>query len=338
MIPIAFPKAKPPKKPKSVLAADVGGTKTNLALFHWDGEKLEFSRQESFKSNEYPSFVDIVKSFHLGKQLPDRICIGFAGPIIRGEASGTNLIWGISTARVASDLGIKHVTIINDLEANSYGIVALKPEEVLILNEGDPEIEGNVAVLSPGTGLGEAGMYWDGEKLHPFATEGGHSAFSSYSDIDVELYIYLREKFGHVSWERVLSGQGICSIYNFMKEVRNLEEPSWMKKKMLEYDPASVITEGAQRGVYISIATYRLFFRCLAEEAANLTLKMKATGGLFIGGGIIIKVLELLDKKSFLNHLFNSGRLKPLLEKVPIYVILNDKTALWGAAHYGLYS
>ena len=335
MLPIAFPKAKMAPAGETILAADVGGTKTNLSLFTIKDGEMQFIREWSYRSAQYPSFVDIVKVFHAGVALPNRICVGFAGPIIRGEAEGTNLAWGISSAKVTQELGIKKVSIINDLEANAYGLAALKNDEVLVLNEGDHDLKGNAAIISPGTGLGEAGLFWDGKGLHPFATEGGHCDFYPRTEIDVELFLYLRTTYEHISWERLLSGAGIFTIYKFLRDVRNYDEPLWMSRKMAQEDPAQVISEAAMASERIALETYQLFLRYLAEESANLALKIKSTGGLFIGGGIVPKILPMLDQRVFLSHFLHSGRLKTLLQKVPVYVILNDKTALWGAAYYG---
>jgi glucokinase len=339
IIPIAFPKYEQiPTPGKEVLAADIGGTNTRLSLFHATDHNIAHVRSATYKSNNYNSFTEIVTKFSEGSHLPDRICIGFAGPIVGGKAWGTNLNWNIDSKKVAKELDLEQVVILNDLEANAYGLAALKENELFTVNAGDPGLKGNAAIISPGTGLGEAGLYWDGSWLHPFAGEGGHCDFYPREPIDVRVFDYLREQFDHVSWERLISGQGIVNIYQFLRDEECMDEPSWLAEKMDGKIIPRIISEEAKNKSPICLKTFELFLRYLASEAANLALKMKATGGLFIGGGILPANLELFDKDEFLENFFESGRLRSLLQKVPVHIILNSETALMGAAHYGAYS
>lgn len=335
MVSIAFPRTIRPV-PSSVLAADVGGTKTNLALYQRIDNGIKLIRTASYVTANHPSFENIVNTFLQTNEQIRSLCVGFAGPVINNVALGTNLPWGIDGHAVSKTFGIDHVFIINDLEANAYGLAALSPDELFVLNKGYESLKGNAAIISPGTGLGEAGLYWDGTSLHPFATEGGHCDFYPREDIDVELFNYLKKTYKRISWERLLSGSGIHTIFNFMTEVKQLSVPDWMMERMQSKDPAQVISEAAEKGEKIALETYHLFLRYLAEEAANLTLKIKATGGLFIGGGIVPKILPLLNTQEFLSDYLHCGRMNSLLEKVPVYVILNDKTAMLGAAYFGL--
>ncbi|GJM32614.1 MAG: glucokinase [Saprospiraceae bacterium] len=336
LYPIAFP-SQEPVSGLSILAADVGGTKTNIALFRTSGEEIEMINESTFPSQEYRSFIDIFHKFIEGKSLPDRLSIGVAGPVIRGKASATNLNWGIDRNELKQKLNLDSVFVLNDLETNAYGLAALKDEDLLTLHAGEDDVPGNAAMIAPGTGLGEAGLYWDGNRFRPFANEGGHSDFGVRMDIDIELFKYLRAQFGHVSWERVVSGQGVNTIYHFLKDIKKREEPRWLADALQAGDPPAVISEHAKKGVPICEETMKLFVRYLAQEAANVSLKLKAVGGLLIGGGIVPKNLELLNMENFLSHFFRGGRLSPLLKAIPIRVILNPKTALLGAAYYGAF-
>jgi len=197
--------------------------------------------------------------------------------------------------------------------------------------------EGNAAIIAPGTGLGEAGLFWDGSALHPFDTEGGHTDFVSRSELDDELFYVLQKKYGHVSWERVVSGMGIVTIYEFLRDVKKREEPDWLKEKINRGDVAGAIGQAAKESCPICVETIRLFVHYLAVEASNLALKMKCTGGLFIGGGIPPKVWNEPLQQHFLEHFFQVGRLRPLLEAMPIYLITNQQTALLGAAYFGAF-
>ncbi len=321
----------------TLLAADVGGTKTNMALFETTASEISMTHEQTFVSEQYPSLIAILEKFLQGHSAPDRICVGVAGPVIRGRASATNLDWVVDADELKSHLQISSVAILNDLEANAYGLGALKDEDMITLHPGEEDVLGNAAMIAPGTGLGEAGLYWDGQRYCPFANEGGHSDFGVREDIDIELFKYLRAQFGHVSWERVASGQGIENIYPFLRDVKKREEPSWLAEEISSGDLAAVVSKHAKKGVAICEETMHLFVRYLAQEAANVSLKLKAVGGLLIGGGIAPKNMEFLNHEHFLTHFFRGGRLSPLLRAIPVRVILNSKTALLGAAYYATF-
>lgn len=334
--PIAFPNLERRLPDRlDVLAIDVGGTKTSLGQFRVEDGQISMLSQSSYPSQQYDSLRAIIRDFLKDKDAPQRISVGIAGPIIGEHASLTNLEWEIDRQELLREFDVPDVFLLNDLEANGYGIAALQEEDLARIYPGKPEIAGNAAIIAPGTGLGEAAFFWDGTHYHPFATEGGHTDFGPRNDQDLDLFRYLRRKFGHVSWERVVSGPGIFNIFTFLRVVEHREVPDELREAINAGDPPAVISEYAQKGYGICEETIHLFIKYLAQEAANLCLKTKAVGGLFIGGGIIPKILPELQEGVFLNHFFQAGRLRPLLESIPVTVILNSRTALLGAAYYG---
>lgn len=334
--PIAFPNlGRKMDESLRILAADIGGTKTNMGQFLIEDGQITLTAQSSYPSQQYDSFAAIAKEFLEDKDHPDRIGIGIAGPVIGGKAKTTNLNWEVDQKELIKELEVEEVFILNDLEANAYGIAALKEEELDRLYPGKKEIEGNAAIIAPGTGLGEAALFWDGAHFHPFATEGGHTDFGPRNDLDLELFRYLRRKFGHVSWERVVSGPGILNIFTFLRIEKEREVPDDLREAINAGDPPAVISRYAQKGYPICEEAISLFIKYLAQESANLCLKTKAVGGLFIGGGIIPKIHDELRKEAFLNHFFQAGRLRSLVEAIPVSVILNSEAPLLGAAYYG---
>lgn len=318
-----------------VLAADVGATKTNLALFKIKGNHIDLLHEAQFKSNDYKNMIELtavfIRDIH---PLPDSICYGVAGPVLNGHAKLSNLDWEIDSGELSDHFKIKNVYLINDLEATAYGLAMLNEKDVAIIHKGDDAGYGNAAVIAPGTGLGEAGLFWDGNYYHPFATEGGHSDFAPRNEFDFELFTFLQKKFDHVSWERLVCGPGIVNIYQFLREEKKREEPGWLKEEIMKEDAAAVISRHVLQSE-ICKETMQLFIRFLAYESANLVLKLKATGGLFIGGGIAPQIVSLFENDAFYASFCQSGRLNYLLEKVPVRIILNTKTALLGAAFYG---
>jgi glucokinase len=325
----------------TVLAGDIGGTKTNLALYRATDTSLTVLQAGRYASAEYASCVDIMKKFLSEYNLPapDRICLGVAGPVLNGKVDLTNLNWGIDIADVSAGMGIAAVSLINDLESTAYGLAGLTEEDFITLHAGDGTMKGNMAIVAPGTGLGEAGLYWSGEYHFPFPTEGGHTDFAPRTDIDIELLHFLQQEYGVVSWEKVVAGPAIVDIYRFLRDVRKMEEPAWLSEALAaEKTDSAVISQSAiQQTAAICVETMKLFVRYLARESSNLVLKMKATGGLFLGGGIPPKIAPLLLQKDFFEHYMDCDRMQHLLEQVPIRIIKNDKTGLIGAAYYGAY-
>jgi len=335
MIPIAFPKRQSLKEGATLLAADVGGTKTALAWVEIRAGEIAIIRESVYPSKQFPTLLHVIQAFMADATLPERLSIAFAGPVHEGKAHATNLGWDIDIRQLSLETGIPQVFLINDLEAEAYGLAALKEEDLITIYAGDASPKGNAAILAPGTGLGEAGMYWDGSALHPFATEGGHTDFAPRNAFDWELLQYLQQKYGHVSWERVLSGPGICNIYDFLRDVKHWEEPAWLQENMKNQEPGAAIGSGALEGCPICVETLQVFARYLAVEASNLALKLNATGGVFIGGGIPPKIWNASLQTIFLEHYLQVGRLRPLMELVPVHIVLNTKAVLLGAAYYG---
>ncbi|HEY4109784.1 glucokinase [Puia sp.] len=338
LVPIAFRKEiKKGQSPITLLAADIGGTKTNIALCRADSEGVNIIDQKRYVSKDYPTLTDIVHDFSGGK-LPGRLSAAVAGPVVDGKSKLTNLPWVLDSASMGKDLGIP-VSFINDLESTAYGMAGLGRDELATLAAGDPASKGNIAIIAPGTGLGEAGLFWDGERYHPFATEGGHTDFSPRTPKDVELFYSLQQMFGHVSWERVVSGMGIKNIFHCLATKHRGPLPEWLTQRMRDEDPAAVISQAALKHEDLICAeTMELFVRYLAIEASCLILKLMATGGLFIAGGIPPKILPLLQTDNWSRNFDNNGRMHELSDKVPVHVVLNDKMALMGAAYYGAYN
>jgi len=336
-VPIAFKNGIQQKGTINILAGDIGGTKTNMALYRSDKDGLTLLREKRYVSKDHHSLEEIVSDF-TGTQLPDRICAAVAGPVLKGKSRLTNLSWELDSEALSAALKIP-VNFINDLEATAYGLPGLTDNQLAPIAPGEGDAEGNIAIIAPGTGLGEAGLYWDGEYYHPFATEGGHSDFFPRNETDIELFRYLQQQFGHVSWERVVSGMGIKTLYQYCTESRKEVVPEWLKQRMLTADPAAVISEAAiKKEDPVCAEVMELFVRFLASEASSLVLKLMATGGLYLAGGIPPKILPLLQSESWSANFDNSGRMHRLSEKVPIYAVLNDKMALLGAAYYGAFN
>ncbi|MGH9710457.1 MAG: glucokinase, partial [Candidatus Acidiferrales bacterium] len=250
-----------------------------------------------------------------------------------GVCRATNLPWVVDARLVAQRIGISSNTLINDLEANAYGIATLALADFAVLQRGARGAKGNCAVISPGTGLGEAALHWDGARYLPLASEGGHSSFAPRDELQDELLKHLRAEFGHVSWERLVCGPGLVNIYKFLRDTGRGEEPVWLAAEMKASDPASVISTIALAGKSaLCEKALDLFVALLASEAGNIALKVLATGGVYIGGGIAPKILPKLQTQAFLTAFTDKGRMKEMLESMPVRVILNDGTALRGAS------
>jgi glucokinase len=328
----------------SVLAGDVGGTKTNLAIFKATRDHVEALVEKTFHSSSFPNCTDILVQFLQecraeGIPNPDRISLGVAGPVVDGKVELTNLDWVLDVEDIKRKTGISTVSMINDLEATAFGLAALGKNDFMTISEGSGNHYGNMAIIAPGTGLGEGGMYWDGSWYHPFPTEGGHTDFSPRTDLDIDLLKFLQKIYGVVSWEKVIAGPAIHDIYHFLLETRKKSQPLWLKDAMQETDPSAVISLAAvDERDPICMETMELFVRYLARESANLVLKMKATGGLFLGGGIPPKISSLLLGKLFYAHFMDCDRMEDLLKNTPIRIILSDKAALLGAGWYGAYA
>lgn len=321
-----------------ILAGDIGGTKTVIGLFEEAGDRLQVIREETFPSQHYSSLEEILNRFlESGYRPPLRAAsFGVAGPVIDGESSITHLPWVLNERTLADTFQIPCVKLLNDLEAAAHGMLHLDPTDLRSLQPGLAR-KGNIAVVAAGTGLGEAILCWDGARHHPIATEGGHTDFAPRSDLEVELLRYLQKEFGHVSYERVLSGPGLFNIYRFLRDCGVASEPDWLRKQIAKDDPAVVISGvGLAGDDPLCAKTLDLFVSIYGAEAGNLALKAFALGGVYIGGGIAPKILPGLQDNTFISAFSDKGRFADLLRSVEVKVVLNPRAALLGAAHYAL--
>jgi glucokinase len=319
-----------------ILAGDIGGTKTILAIFDQIDERLEIVAEQKFASRDHESLEAIVRKFVAEQgQTVERTCFGIAGPVKKGRCAATNLPWTVDVQALGKNVGLQPVELINDLEATAYGLALLEAGDCVILNPGAEDAEGNVAVIAAGTGLGEAGICRVANRHQPFACEGGHTDFAPRDELETALFRFLQTRFGHVSYERVLSGPGIFNIYQFLREERPGMETDGLAQEMKEGDPPEVITRNALEGRSdLCVSTLDMFVSIYGAEASNLALKIMATGGVFIAGGIAPKIIEKLKGDIFMRAFYSKGRLQNLLKNIPVRVVLNEKTALLGAAHY----
>ena len=320
-----------------LLAGDIGGTKTNLALYARDSGLVP-QTQATFKSAGYDSLEAVVEEFLIttGAEV-ERAVFGVAGPVVDGQSTTTNLPWVIRETDLQEAFDLQQVKLLNDLEATAYGVPHLPPSDLFQLNDAPSRI-GTKAVVAPGTGLGEAVLFYRDGHHHVIPSEGGHAGFAPTNLLEIRLLRYLMGKFGHVSFERVCSGPGIPNIYAFLKKQRFAKELPEMRKALkAATDPTPVIVRKAMEGeCELSIATLNTFVSILGAEAGNLALKVMAMGGVYLGGGIPPKILNKLKDGTFMASFVNKGRFAEMLAGIPVYVILNDKTALFGSACYGL--
>jgi glucokinase len=323
-----------------ILAGDIGGTKTNLALFSVQGEKLRAEIVRTFQSKRYSGLLPVLREFLSGD--PHRIdaaCFGIAGPVVDGAVKTSNLPWVVDSGELSRALKVDPVRLLNDLEASAYGIFTLEDDEFFVLNEGTMRRSGNKALIAAGTGLGQAILHDDGRCFRPLATEAGHADFAPRDDLEIELLRYLIGRFGHVSYERVLSGPGLFNIYSFLKKTGKFEEPKWLADRFAaEADDSAVISQAALAGeAEICVKALDLFLSMYGAEAGNLALRANSVRGLYIGGGIAPKILDRLKEGKFMRAFVDKGRYRDFLDAIPVQVILNERAALRGAAYYGAF-
>jgi glucokinase len=318
-----------------ILAGDVGGTKVNLALYDFIDGNLKHTRDKQYPAREYSGLEEIVKEFIVSEKVT-AACFGVPGPVRDGRLRLTNLPWTLDSRELAADLKIDYVFLINDLQANGYGIAELGADQIYTLSEGDPRQLGNRALISAGTGLGESFMIWDGRDYVPYPSEGGHADFAPRNEDEIDLLRFLKQKYnGRTSTERVVSGPGLTNCYEFLREVRGVEEPAWLAERIANEDPNAVITEVAIAAKSeICEKALDMFVSAYGAEAGNLALKILSVGGLYVGGGIAPRILEKLKDGTFMKAFTDKGRLSQLLVNTPVRVILESKTALMGAAAY----
>lgn len=342
-----------------ILAGDIGGTKTNLALYEWTAERTEPVRLESFHSRDYTSLEEILTEFlnpltpaaatlesessgsegnPKGSPAQEPIvlaaaCFGIAGPVIDNHSQTTNLPWIVDGPTIAKQFVIPRVQLLNDLEATAYGILWLRPDELEVLNPGKPPKKRQaLALIAAGTGLGEAILFWDGKSYRPMPSEGGHSDFAPNNDQEIELLRYLRAQYLHVSYERVLSGPGLHAIYEYLRDTKK-NEPTWLAEKVKAGNPAAEIAEAGLTGqAEIARQALDLFASIYGAEAGNLALKALSLDGVYIGGGIAPKLIKKLQDGTFMKAFTNKGRYKQLMTNMPVKVVMNQHAALLGAA------
>jgi glucokinase len=323
-----------------ILAGDVGGTKVHLALYNMVNGHLQPIRDFKFPAHEFASLDEVVNRFlETGPEDKNNVtaaCFGCPGPVRDGRLKLTNLPWTLDTRELQKSIGIRHIFLINDLEANGYGIPQLAPDKIFTLHAGDPEATGHRGLLAAGTGLGEALLIWDGKSHTPIPSEGGHCDFAARTDREIALLQYLRRTLnGRVSFERVVSGIGIKNVYAYLRDVEKLDEPQWLRDRLAKEDPNSVIGQCAEDGSSsICFETMKIFAGAYGAETGNIALKVLSTGGMYLGGGIAPKILRTLQNGAFLQAFLDKGRLSPLLQSIPVRIILDDTCALLGAAAY----
>jgi glucokinase len=317
-----------------ILAGDIGGTNARLAYFQPQNGHLLLVSERVFPSREHSELGEIVSQFvDESNTRPDAACFGIAGPVRNGRVETSNLPWVVEQSLLAKQIHLPATLLINDLEASAWGIGALAVGDLVPLNSVSGPAVGNQAVIAPGTGLGEAGLFWDGSRHEVFACEGGHTDFGPQGNLQIELMRFLAARFGHVSYERILSGPGLVNVYEFLRVSGCGNESAEFSEALKQGDRAAVISRAALDGTEsLAEKALDLWISVYGAEAANLALKVMATGGLFLAGGITPKILAKLTGPLFMESFLAKGRLRPLLESVPVQVITNEKAGLLGAA------
>src|SRR2546428_7060515 len=323
-----------------VLVGDLGAPNPRLAIASRDDGPRRWVAREDFRSRDHASLEELVRAFLSRTDLPvSEATFGIAGPVLAGRASITNLPWVIDTVRLQTACGLPVVTVVNDVQALAHALLVLGADDLHTVNPGEPVRGGAMAVIAPGTGLGEAFVIWDGRRYRACASEGGHADFAPRDRLQVELLAYLYSRFDHVSYERVCAGPGIPNIYGYLKEHGGAPEPRWLAEQLRSAgDPTPVIVAAALQEAAPALCrtTLEMFVSILGAEAGNLALKALATGGVYLGGGIPRRILSVLTGEHFVTAFQRKGRLAQLLEHVPLHVILNPDAGLIGAAVYGL--
>jgi glucokinase len=317
-----------------ILAGDIGGTHARLAYFQGRNGNLRLVSEQVFPSREHSELGEIVSKFLRDSGCrPDAACFGVAGPVRNGRVETSNLPWVVEQSRLAKQIHLPTTLLINDLEASAWGIGALASGDLVALNHVKGRAVGNQAVIAPGTGLGEAGLFWDGARHHVFACEGGHTDFAPQGKLQMELLQFLASRFDHVSYERILSGPGLVNVYEFLRDAGLGQESAELREQVRQRDPAAVISGAALDGSdKLAEKALDLWVDVYGAEASNLALKAMATGGIFLGGGITPKILPKLTGPRFMRAFLDKGRMRPLVESIPVQVITNEKAGLLGAA------
>src|SRR6202045_598162 len=322
-----------------ILAGEIGATRTRLAAFETQGNQLQCAVEKTYMSQQHDGLPGILAHFIKTEGIPvHSACFGVAGPVRAGRSKISNLPWVIGAREIAKQLRLNSVGLLNDLEAYAYGIDGLESKDFITLSEGAEGAEGNRAVISAKTGLGMAGLYWDGFRHHPFACEGGHADFAPRNDLQMELLAYLQKKYGRISCERILSGPGIKNIYDFLRDAHKAEEPEWLRSQLSAApDPPALISQMALEGkAAICNQALSIFVSVFGAEAGNCALNFMSTGGIFIGGSIAAKIVSKMKAPVFLESFLDKGRMETILKDMPVKIVANDDSGMIGAARYTL--
>jgi glucokinase len=318
-----------------ILAGDVGGTKCNLALFAEKNGELEFVFRERFASKEFAQFDFIIREFarraaaHLGKEKIRAAGFGVAGPVINNRIHATNLPWIVDADTLAREVGVKSVVLVNDLGATGHSLEHLPPEDFCVLNVGAPVPGATRALLAAGTGLGEGILFWEGSRYKVVPSEGGHSDFAPRTDQQIELLKFMRHRYPQVSWELILSGRGFRTLHEFLAP--SVKHPIFEDP---DADPAPFITKsGLDRSCPVCVETLDLWANIYGAEAGNLALKVLALGGVYVAGGIAVKILPKMKDGSFFKSFLDKWHFEKVLANVPVSIVLNESAPLIGAAY-----
>ena len=317
-----------------ILAGDVGGTKTALALFDVRRRGLAVVREGVLPSQGYAALQDAIRQFLLEgpRASIEAACVGVAGPVIDGRCAATNLPWVVDEASLAASLSTTRVKLINDLEATGHGVLGLKRTSLATLQAGQPR-RGTMALIAAGTGLGEVLLVWDGRRRHVVSSEGGHTDFAPRTDLEIDLFRFLRKEFGRVSYERIVSGPGLYNIYRFLLSIGGTPEADWLRSRMESGDPSAVIAEAAlDHRDPRAVQALDMFVSIYGAEAGNLALKALAVEGVLIGGGIAPKIRAKLEDGTFMSAFRDKGRLSEMVAAIPVHLVLEPRAALLGAA------
>ena len=324
-----------------LLAGDIGATKIGLAVISNKEGARQPRHEATYQVDQYPGPAALFHEYLSAVDEPvAAACFGVAGPVIEDRVQMVNHEWLVDASALAAEFGWRKVWLLNDLKAAAHAVPGLPDEELAVLNHGQPETDGNIAVIAPGTGLGQGYLTWDGARYMAQATEGGHSDFAPNGAIQRELLAYLAADRVQVCVEDVCSGVGMPNIYNFLRDCGHAEEPDWLAEQLADAeDPTPIIFESAlavDQSAEISKKALEIFVNILGSEAGNLALKIGATGGLYVGGGIPLRILSSLEDGAFLKAFLSKEKYTDYMRRIPVKVILNPDSALLGAAEYGL--
>ena len=321
-----------------IVAGDMGGTKTYLAAFDPTAQGFIPIFERRYETVAYTSPGALIAAFVSDNDIRTKhVVLGVPGPVRQLPVRAVNLPWFIDPDEISTALGGVEVHLLNDLQATSYGTLTLTTDDLYPLNKGSEDKEGNIAVVAAGTGLGEGGLCWTGDRYQSIASEGGHASFAPTSELEIDLWRYLNQRHGHVSWERVVAGPGLASIYDFLRNRQPERESAALKKELEQGDRSDTISRaGLEQHCELATEALDLYAYLFGCEAGNLALKLMSSGGVFVGGGIAPKILGKLRDGRFMEGFISKGRMGEPLEDVPVHVVLNDKTALLGAAYWGM--